>query len=344
MRCALEERKIPAMNRFEYRRAENPQEAALALAEAVGSKIIGGGTDLLPLMKEEIVSPVTLIDLSRWRDGGKIEETDDGLLIGSTATLAAIAAHPIVMEYYTALANACGLAAAPQLRNMGTIGGNLLQQTRCWYYRGAFECWMKGGEKCYARGGENAQHAIFHTDFNSSQPVSVCVTAHPSDPAAALLALDASVEYLTSTGAGSMPISELYALPTAERRAFNTLPEGGVITGLRLPLQGDESRSIYRKAMARATWAFALAGVALSFRLNGDKISGARVALSGVAPIPIRIEGVERYLEGKKLEDAEPHEMARHLIANAAPLAHNGYKVDLLQGLFKQTWMELAEE
>src|SRR5437762_11186004 len=121
---------------------------------------------------------------------------------------------------YSALADACSLAASPQLRNMGTLGGNLMQQTRCWYFRGPFDCWLKGGDTCFARDGENEQHAIFLTEARESE----CVSAHPSDPAAALMALDAAVEYVSGDGAGRLPVAESYALPTEGRRSITALP------------------------------------------------------------------------------------------------------------------------
>jgi xanthine dehydrogenase YagS FAD-binding subunit len=220
---------------------------------------------------------------------------------------------------------------------MGTIGGNLMQQTRCWYYRGPFNCWLKGGDTCFARAGENEQHAVFHTDPSES----ICVSAHPSDPAAALLALDAVIRYITPEGAGQLPIADFYALPTHGRRTFTLLPQGAVITGVMLPQRSGTIRSIYRKAMPRAAWSFALAGVAIVLELDGDTIVEGRVALSGVAPIPFRSRSAEELLAGHELGALDLEAVSWVPTASAAPLSMNRYKVDLLAGLFRQTFTEL---
>ncbi|MEO8284870.1 MAG: xanthine dehydrogenase family protein subunit M [Chloroflexota bacterium] len=325
------------MHTFSYARAASPEEASALLAQGENVQIIGGGTDMLPLMKEEIYSPATLVDLSAWQDGHRIDESPSGLRIGALSTLASIAMHPKVLQNYTALADACGLAASPQLRNMGTIGGNLLQQTRCWYYRGPFDCWLKGGDVCYARKGENEQHAIFHTDPKAS----VCVSAHPSDSAAALLALDGSVEYTTPEGSGSMPLSKFYRLPTSDTRTMVTLPENAVVTAILLPQRSSGDRSLYKKAMPRAAWAFALAGVTIAVRMDGDVIREARVALSGVAPVPFRVVAVEERMLGQRLSELSGDLLGEELTKEAAPLSQNGYKVPLLRGLFGEALTEL---
>ncbi|HYP18441.1 MAG TPA: FAD binding domain-containing protein, partial [Chloroflexia bacterium] len=169
------------MDNFTYRRARSPQEALDALQQQDGSKLLAGGTDLVPLLKEGIWSPGSLVDITAMTGCDAIETREDGLHIGALVPLSILASHPAIQQSYTALSDACRLAATPQLRNMGTIGGNLLQQTRCWYYRGPYDCWLKGGDVCYARGGENEYHSIFATAPEESR----CVSAHPSDPAAA---------------------------------------------------------------------------------------------------------------------------------------------------------------
>ena len=216
------------------------------------------------------------------------------------------------------------------------IGGNLLQQTRCWYYRGPYYCWLKGGDTCFARDGENEYHSIFGIEQ------SPCVSAHPSDPAAALLALGARSKVAHASGESEMPIEELYALPEDTRRTFVTLPEGALITEIVLPPGPPNRKSTYVKGMARATWAFALAGVAISLQLDGNSISEARVALAGVAPIPIRAQNVEAQLSGASLAGLDVESLANLLVADARPLAHNGYKVDMLRGLFVEAIEKLT--
>jgi xanthine dehydrogenase YagS FAD-binding subunit len=320
------------MRNFGYERVTSPEEAVtvLAGADTRGARLLAGGTDLVPLAKDDIISPDLLVDISGWVEGVGIERGDDSLVIGALTPLSMIAEDLTVRREYTALAEACRLAATPQLRNMGTIGGNLLQQTRCWYYRGPFDCWLKGGDTCYARHGENELHSIFST---SASP---CVSAHPSDPAAALLALDARVLFVTSGGEEEIAVEELYALPEQSHRSFNRLPADAVITAVVLPAASSEARSIYIKAMPRASWAFALAGVAIALEIKGDTITKVRVALSGVSPIPMRVRQVEEVLEGQTLSGVDSDALADVLVANAQPLSHNGYKVALLRGVFSE--------
>ncbi|MEO6457681.1 MAG: FAD binding domain-containing protein, partial [Chloroflexia bacterium] len=302
------------MNNFSYIKANGVEDAMRAGSTGTDVRILAGGTDILPLIKDGIVSPDALIDISGWRDCSDIEEVDGGLLIGALAPLAAIASHPQLLDSYRALADACKLAATPQLRNMGTIGGNLLQQTRCWYYRGHHDCWIKGGQICFARDGENENHAIFMTDPAESK----CVSAHPSDPGAALLALDASVVIMASGGEIEMPVADFFALPTDDRRTYTNLPEGALITGIKLPQPSTIRRSSYVKVMARATWAFALAGVALSANIDRGRVENARVARAGVAPIPFRVSSVERQISGRAVTDLDFEALGTLVVEGAA--------------------------
>lgn len=320
------------MNNFAYIQASSAEETLDALNGDGVSRVLAGGTDLIPLMKEEIVSANTLVDITKWRELRGIASTPEGLHIGALTPLSEIAEHEAVRRDYATLAEACRLAATPQLRNMGTIGGNLLQDTRCWYYRGPYDCWLKGGEVCYARGGENEYHSVFLTAPSESQ----CVSAHPSDPAAALLALEARVHVRHTEAEAEMPIGELYALPTEARRSFVTLPAGSIITGVTLPPSAPGTKSVYVKAMARATWAFALAGLAMRVQLQDGAIGEARVALSGVAPIPLRVAALEEALLGGRVGSLDRDKLGDVLVEGARPLSHNGYKVTLLRGVLGQ--------
>ena len=311
--------------------SNHPEQIKLFLQNSSRARVLAGGTDLLPLLKDDIEAADTLVSILGASELQGISSDADGLTIGALTTLDEIAGHPLVKASYGALAQACRLAASPQLRNMGTIGGNLLQQTRCWYYRGPALCWLKGGETCYARSGENELHSIFLTGQ------SPCVSAHPSDPAAALLALDAQVHYIDGSGPHQMPLSDLYRLPNELDRDFWTLPKDALVTAVRLGVPSSGSKSVYVKAMSRATWSFALAGVALR---TGD---AARVALSGVAPIPYRASEAEDYLGGRGDGDIDADRLAELIVVGARPLSQNGYKVDLLQGIVRQALRELAE-
>jgi xanthine dehydrogenase YagS FAD-binding subunit len=326
------------MNKFRYVQATNAEAAARIVGTVSGAVPLAGGTDLLPLMKDGLASPQLLVDLSAWDEGHQLEETEAGLRVGALVTLAALATHEVVTRDHTALADACRLAAAQQLRNMGTIGGNLLQHTRCWYFRGAFDCWMKGGDRCYAREGENQQHAIFMTGPDQS----MCVSAHPSDPAAALLVLGARIFYTNGDDAGEMAIDDFFSLPTEERRSYVTLPHGTIITGILLPPPQPGTVSTYSKAMARATWSFALSGVAAMLTIDSGRIGEARVALTGLAPIPFRVGAVEDNLRGKLISELDREAAAELLVRDAHPLAKNGYKVDLLVGQFQELLTDLV--
>lgn len=318
------------MNNFGYTRATTADEAVQALETDGRAALVAGGTDLIPLMKDRIVNPTFLVDVASLVQGRDVSLGADGLSIGAATTLSELASSKDTQREYSALAEACSLAASPQLRNMGTIGGNLLQQTRCWYYRGEHLCWLKGGDVCYARNGENELHSIF-LNAPSESP---CVSAHPSDPAVALLALGAVIRGKSPAGEFEKPVDELFALPTDERRNFVELPAGAVITEVLVPPTRG-GRSVYLKAMPRALWAFSLAGVAVYVRRDGKRIAEARVALGGVAPIPFRATWIEEALIGSEASTLDADVLADALVARATPLSQNGYKVALLKGFFK---------
>src|SRR3954462_14440420 len=226
--------------------------------EIDGALPIHGGTEVVPLIRSGLVQADQLVDIR-----GVVPAGIDGNTIGAGATLAELECDPQIPEV---LREACRLAASPQLRNMGSIGGNLLQATRCWYWRLNWPCRLHGGDECFAREGEHREHAIFANDF--------CASAHPSDVAAALLALGATLR----TNQRTFPIGELYRLPTEDDRRTTTLEPGEVILEVAVP---PVEASVYLKAMERKRWAFPLVGVAAA-RVGGQT----RVALAGVAPIP----------------------------------------------------------
>jgi xanthine dehydrogenase YagS FAD-binding subunit len=254
-----------------------------------GSVGLAGGTDLVPLLRDRIVHADRLVELRDVLPGG----ISDGR-IGAGTTLAELEADPQVPQ---ALREACALAASPQLRAMGTIGGNLLQATRCWYWRLKFPCYLHGGDRCHARGGQHREHAVFANER--------CASAHPSDPAAALLALGSTVR----TDRRELPLEELYRLPSDDDRSLTTLESGELI--LELAFQVPQA-STYLKAMDRQRWAFPLVGVAAA-RFPEET----RLALAGVAPIPWTITGP------KRLDDA-------------TPLPGNGYKLDIARALVRR--------
>lgn len=260
-----------------------------SLDELDGGLVLAGGTDLVPLLRDGLVKAETLVDVREILPRGI-----DGTTIGAGTTLAELEVDP---EIPAALREACSLAASPQLRSMGTIGGNLLQATRCWYWRLDFPCFLHGGSRCHAREGAHREHAIFGNQR--------CASAHPSDPAAALLALGARVR----TSQRELSLDELYRLPTEDDRDVTALEPGELILELDVP---HPEASTYVKAMDRAKWAFPLVGVAAA-RVG----EGVRLALAGVAPIPWRI-------------DAETD------LDQATPLPGTAYKVELARPLIRR--------
>lgn len=317
------------MRPFDYVRPESIDAAIALLDGGDRTRLLAGGTDLLTLMKHEISTPERLIDIKRLPDlDDRIEPDGDGLRVGALASLSQIEAAPLIHGSYTALAEAAGLAASPQLRNMATIGGNLLQRPRCWYFRSEHvQCWLKGGADCPAREGENQQNALF-----SDSP---CVAVHPSDLATALLALGASVELTGSGGNRTVPLDEFFALPEETRRTENVRGADEIITAVTLPAASATTRSTYLKAMDRKVWAFALVGAGVRLVIDNEVIADARLALGGVAPIPRRAQRAEALLVGSKPGPELFGRAADLAVEGATPLAHNGYKVPLLKSLIR---------
>lgn len=267
-----------------------PESLASATASlGNGSVALAGGTELVPLLRSQLVEAETLVDIR-----GVVPTGVDGTRIGAGTTLAELEADPQIPQ---ALREACALASSPQLRSMGTIGGNLLQATRCWYWRLKYPCFLHGGSRCHARQGAHREHAIFGNER--------CASAHPSDPAAALLALGATLR----TDRRELPVADLYRLPTEDDRDVVALEPGELILELEVP---QPEASTYLKAMDRNRFTFALVGVAAA--RSGEET---RLALSAVAPIP--------WLLGS------PDDLDR-----ATPLPGTAYKVDLARPLIRR--------
>jgi xanthine dehydrogenase YagS FAD-binding subunit len=283
------------------------------------------------LAAERIVS---LSSLSGLR--GIARTGDGGLRIGALTTLAEIADDPLVKEDYTALAQGAASAASPQLRNQGTLGGNLCQRPRCWYFRGDFHCARKGGDTCYAASGQNEFHCIFGGQN--------CFIVHPSDTAPALVALEASVRIAGPQGAKKVPLDSFFIGPATNVTRENILLPGEIITEILLPAPRSQQQSSYRKVRARGAWDFALAGVALRLRLAENHVEQARVVLSGVAPVPWRAKEVERMLAGKVLGEEVALAAASAAVQNAEPLANNGYKIHLVKGIVYESLMALRHD
>jgi xanthine dehydrogenase YagS FAD-binding subunit len=313
------------MRAFSYDAPPTLEEAISRLGR--NARPLAGGTDLLTLMKPDLYAPERLVAVRPLLPRG-VTTAADGTTIGAATVLREVAASDVIARRYTALGEAAETAASLQLRNMATLGGNLLQRPRCWYFRNRhIPCWLKGGEECPAREGENRQHAVFGATR--------CVAVHPSDLAPALLAFDAVLSVAGPLGRRTMTLDELYRLPEDTRRVETTLSENDLIVAVRLPVQDEATRSIYLKAMDRAAFSFALAGVAAVVRLGDDnrRIARARLVLSGVAPIPWRAQAAEAILAGAEPKSALFSIAADAALRGAMPLRQNGWKVPLLRSL-----------
>jgi xanthine dehydrogenase YagS FAD-binding subunit len=320
---------------FAYVRPTSLAEALTHLGSQ-GARIHAGGTDLLGCLRDAALPPPGLVvSLSRLDDlRGVRTEGDGSLAIGALTSLAEVAANPIIGEHYTALAEAAVVVSSPQLRNQGTIGGNLCQKPRCWYYRGEFDCLRKGGELCFAYEGENQYHCIFGGES--------CFMVHPSDTAPALIALDATVRIASPRGVRSLPVADLHVPPSEDPTRELALEPDEILTEVVLPRPGSSTRSSYRKVRARASWDFALVGVALALRMGGSTVSSAKIVLSGVAPFPWRSQAIENAITGRSLDATTISAAAAAAIEGAEPLAENGYKIPLLQGLVSDQLEALA--
>jgi len=290
-------------------------------------RLLAGGTDLLPLMKGDIAAPAHLIDIKRLPElDDAILMSTEGITIGALASLAKLEDDPLICSMHPALAEAASLAATPQLRNMATIGGNLLQRPRCWYFRSdKVNCWLKGGEDCPAREGENQHHATFN--------ISPCVAAHPSDLATALLALGANVQIQGPAGRRTLALDDFFAPPTDERRRENILEPTEVITSITIPSASGMAQSAYLKAMDRKVWAFAQVAVGAMLVIEEQRITQARLVLGGVSPIPWRATEAERLLIGAAPGREVFEQVAQIALQGAVPLSRNGYKVPLAKAL-----------
>jgi xanthine dehydrogenase YagS FAD-binding subunit len=314
------------MRPFDYTSPSDTSETLSLLGE--DARPFAGGTDLLTLMKADVTAPAVLVDVKRSLGGG-IEEEEGEIRLGALTTLAEIEQSASIRDRLPALAEACALAATPQLRNMATIGGNLLQRPRCWYFRSPlFKCWLEGGDECQAREGENQQHAVFDH--------SPCVAVHPSDPAVALLAYDATATLRGPSGERTIPLHELLQPPTEQRRTESTIAPDELIAHVRVPVPAAGTRSVYLKAMDRKIWAFALVSVAVVTRVEAGKVAEARIALGGVANVAIRASTAEQALTGTAPDEAVFARVAGAALEGAQPLALNGYKLPLLRGLLTQ--------
>ncbi len=292
--------------------------------------VMAGGLDSFDWLKDRIKQPKIVVDLSGIDELKGIRSTNDGVEIGAMTTLTEIVHHPLVKQKYSVLSQAAELVASPQIRNQGTIGGNVSQDTRCWYYRGGWPCYRAGGNICYADTpvGRNREHAIFGA--------SRCVAVHPSDSVPALIALDAKFVLRTPKGERIVNAEDYFVGPDIDITRLNILQPGDLLVAIRIPATWAGAKFYFEKVRDRNVWDFPLMNVASAMVLSGNNIERIRIAVNAVAPRPMRLKAVEDAVRGKPA-DASTGEMAGRLaVQGAVPLQFNAYKVSLMRNLVKR--------
>lgn len=302
------------------------------------TKVLAGGQDLLTELKEHLVEADTVVDLKRIPGLDALERLPDGgLAIGALVTLAELEEALAGDERFTVLREAAGSIGSPQIRSQGTVGGNLCQRPRCWYYRiEDAKCLKKGGDECFSYGGMSKYNAIL-----GGGPSYI---VHPSDLAPALVALEAEVRLASPRGERALPLEQFFTLPSeGDVLRENVLEADEIVVQVRVPAPAAGTRSTYLKFRERSSYDFALASAAVCVELEGGAIRSARLVLGGVAPVPWRCASTEELLAGKRMEDATWKAAAEDALADAEPLDHNGYKVPLAKGVIRRAFERLAE-
>jgi xanthine dehydrogenase YagS FAD-binding subunit len=309
---------------------------ALVKARAAGQQavIAGGGSDLLGLMKDRLIQPDVVVNLKTIPSLNQVSAQAGLVRIGGLITLDALARHPIVREQYAVLADAAGKVGTPQIRNTGTLAGNVCQRPWCWYLRNGFPCYKNGGDRCFARTGENQHHAIF-----SPGPSYI---VHPSDTAPALVALDATFRLVGPRGERHVKAADFFVMPTRQPRHENILGDDEILAEAVVPASPAGRRSAYEKVMDRESWTHAVVSVAVVLDMAGDLCRHASIVLGGVAPVPLLRRDASRLLEGARITDEVIAGVADAVVADARPLAKNGYKVPLTRAVVRRTIAALA--
>lgn len=328
---------VRKMRAFEYVKPETVADAVRELGRSwTDAKILAGGIDLLGELKNGIISPNRVVNIKGVSGLRYIRFSEgEGLRLGALVTLSEIESHPLISQRYTALAEAAHSVGTPQIRNVGTIGGNLCQRPRCWYYRDEHTlCLKKGGPMCYAYNGENKYHAIL-----GGGP---CFIVHPSDCAPALIAFRASVKTASPRGERTIPLEEFFVLPSRRLDHETILEPDEIVTEIQVPTPSPNTRSTYLKLKERDSHDFAVVGAAVVLRLRNGICEDARIVLSGVAPIPWRSLEAEAVLKGKKITTELAEQAGKASVARAQPLAQNAYKIPLTQVIVKRAILRAA--
>ena len=325
------------MEKFSYINATSLEQVTSLLSESAWGEVmlIAGGTDILAELKEYVETPKTLINLKTLPGMDSINADASGLKIGALATVDDIARHPTIQHHYTVLAQAAVSVATPQIRNVGTLGGNLCQRPRCWYYRDeTINCLKKGGDTCYAVDGLSKYHAILGGD-----PVYI---VHPSDLAPALIALGASVKIVGPEGEKTTSLEEFFTLPETNPFRENVLEPNEIVVEVEVPPAKPNTKSFYLKAREKGAPDFALSSVAGVFEMDGQTCKTASIVLGGVAPAPWRSKEAEAALTGMMIDESVSKKAGADAVKDAQPLNDNAYKVTLTQNLISRAAMMAA--
>jgi xanthine dehydrogenase YagS FAD-binding subunit len=320
---------IPAFELFQPASVED----ALALKRRYGktSWTYAGGLDSLDWFKDRIKRPEVVIDLGGVDELRGIRSGSDGVEIGAMTTLTEIAESPEIREKFSILSQAASQVATPQIRNQSTLGGNLAQDTRCWYYRGGWPCYRAGGNICYADTPTaiNREHALFDT--------SRCVAVNPSDTAPALIALDAKLVIQSSGGERVVDAEDFFLTPAKDIRRMTILEPGDLLTAVRIPDTWAGARFYFEKVRDRQSWDFALVNVASAMKVTGGAIEDVRLVVNAVGPRPLRLRDVERQLKGQPVNEEVAEAAGELAVRGAVPLQHNAYKIPLMRNLVRRS-------
>jgi xanthine dehydrogenase YagS FAD-binding subunit len=292
--------------------------------------VMAGGMDTFDWLKDRIRKPKFVVDLSGIEELKGIRTSSDGIEIGATTTLTEVVKHPLIREQYSLLAEAAELVASPQIRNQGTIGGNVSQDARCWYYRAGWPCYRAGGNMCYADTptARNREHAILHADR--------CVAVNPSDSAPALIALDAKFVMRTPKGERIVDAEDYFIGPQIDITRLHILKPGDLLTAIRIPSTWAGARFYFEKVRDRNVWDFPLLNVASAMQVSGTTIERIRIAVNGAAARPLRLKAVEDAVRGKPATAATGEMAGKLAVQGALPLQFNAYKIPLMRNLVKR--------
>lgn len=322
---------------FQLLQPSSVEETQSLLQQNRDAWVLAGGLDSFDWLKDRIKKPSFVVDLSGVNELKGIRESADGIEIGAMATLTEVAQHPRLKEKYRVLSEAAELVASPQIRNQGTIGGNVSQDTRCWYYRAGWPCYRAGGNICYADTpvARNREHAILHAER--------CVAVNVSDTAPALIALEAKFVIRTPKGERVVDAEDYFVGPDTDITRLNVLQPGDLLTSIRIPSTYAGAHFYFEKVRDRNVWDFPLMNVASALKLLGDTIQQVRVAVNGAAARPLRLKSVEEAVRGKQ-RSPETGEMAgRIAVEGAVPLQFNAYKIPLMRNLVKRSIVGVQE-